>query len=135
MGSRICSTSGVRGGLRHGQGHGPAERLSVVDPAAALVVDPTSDDGVAVVSSVARRLSVSVSAWIRRRMKSRATATFRRSRANLDAVMGVRTSRSSATPRTRMLNASFSRAPGRSVDWPGPPPAEWRRRMYEDYLD
>ncbi len=81
------------------------------------------------------RLKSSVHAWIRRAMKSRASATFRRSQTNLDVLMDVRTSRDDDAPRTRLRSAIYSRSPGRAVDWPGPVPSEWRRRHPEQYLD
>lgn len=80
------------------------------------------------------RLWSSVIAWIARRRSTRVGATFRRSGTSLDALMNVRTRRDATTPRTRIRQASFSWAPGRTVDWPGPPPAEWRRRHPEHYL-
>lgn len=82
-----------------------------------------------------KRLASSVSAWMRRIVESRDAPTFRRVQTNLDGVMNVRTHRDASTPRTRLRQANFVRAPGRTVDWPAPPPAEWRRRMYEDYLN
>lgn len=81
------------------------------------------------------RLVASVSAWIRRRVESRERATFRRSGTNLDVLMGVRGTRRRDARRTRLRQATYSRAPGRTVDWPGPVPSEWRRRHGENYVD
>lgn len=82
-----------------------------------------------------RRLSASVRAWMHRIVESRTMSTFRRTQTNLDGVMRVRKRRDGDAPRTRIRQASFTRAPGRRVDWPGAVPSEWRRRHYEEYLD
>lgn len=59
-------------------------------------------------------------------------ASFRRSGTNLDGVMGAR---KRPVARTRITQAQFIRSPGRTVDWPGPPPAEWYGRNPELYVD
>lgn len=82
-----------------------------------------------------KRLRASVRAWIRRHHATRHTTTFRRSQTNLDTLMGVRKRDDASPPRTRIRTATFRRSPGRKVEFPGEPPSEWRRRMFEDYLD
>lgn len=81
------------------------------------------------------RLISSVSVWFRRRHTSRRAIVGRRAWTKLDAILGARTHRNADERRTRVLTASYSRAPGRTVDWPGAVPSEWRRLHPEYYAD
>lgn len=76
-----------------------------------------------------------MSRLVQRARVERQSTSFRRSQTNLDGVMGVRKRDDASSSRTRISTAEFTRAPGRSVDWPAPPPSEWYRRNPELYVD
>lgn len=78
------------------------------------------------------RLRASVRRLIDRMSTSSRVVPFRRSQTNLDGVMGVRATNDATRSRTRVRTATFSRAPGRTIDWPGPVPSSWRERNPED---